>query len=91
MCEWLIEQGIEFEMHKPLANGRMCDFYFDGVYWEMDGMDRSPEYFAAKYGELPYVVVTPEDFRFRVERHMATAHAENGDPVVSIEPLGDES
>ena len=56
-------------MHKALANGRMCDFYFDGVYWEMDGMDRSPEYFAAKYGELPYVVVTPEDFRFRVERH----------------------
>ena len=73
MCEWLIDQGIEFEMHKPLANGRMCDFYFDGVYWEMDGMDRAPEYFERKYGELPFVVVTPEDFRFRVERHMATA------------------
>ena len=42
MCEWLIEQGIEFEMHKALASGRMCDFYFDGVYWEMDGMDRVP-------------------------------------------------
>jgi DNA-directed DNA polymerase III PolC len=91
MCEWLIDQGIEFEMHKPLANGRMCDFYFDGVYWEMDGMDRVPEYFAQKYGDLPYVVVTPEDFRFRVERHMATAHAENGDRVISIEPLGEES
>ena len=77
-------------MHKPLATGRMCDFYFDGVYWEMDGMDRAPEYFADKYGDLPYVVVTPEDFRFRVERHLATAHAENGDPVVSIEPLGEE-
>jgi DNA polymerase-3 subunit alpha len=89
MCEWLVDQGIEFEMHKALANGRMCDFYFDGVYWEMDGMDRSPEFFAAKYGDLPYVVVTPEDFRFRVERHMATAHAENGDPVVAIEPVGE--
>ena len=88
MCEWLIDQGIEFEMHKALANGRMCDFYFDGVYWEMDGMDRAPEYFAEKYGDLPHVVVTPEDFRFRVERHMATAHAENGDPIVSIEPVG---
>jgi hypothetical protein len=91
MCEWLIDQGVAFEMHKPLANGRMCDFYFDGVYWEMDGMDRAPEYFERKYGELPFVVVTPEDFRFRVERHMATAHAENGDRVVAIEPLGFES
>ena len=88
MCEWLIDEGVEFEMHKSLANGRMCDFYFDGVYWEMDGLDRAPEYFAAKYGDLPYVVVTPEDFRFRVARHLATAHAENGDPVVSIEPEG---
>ena len=40
MCEWLIEHGVEFEMHKSLSNGRMCDFYFDGIYWEMDGMDR---------------------------------------------------
>jgi DNA polymerase III alpha subunit len=89
MCEWLIALGVEFEMHKALPNGRMCDFYFDGVYWEMDGMDRSPELFAAKYGELPYVVVTPEDFRFRVERHLATTHVENGDPIVAIEPLGE--
>ena len=90
MAEWLIERGIDFEMHKALASGRMCDFYFDGVYWEMDGLDRAPEFFAAKYGDLPYVVVTPEDFRFRVERQLATAHAENGDPVVAIEPLGEE-
>jgi DNA-directed DNA polymerase III PolC len=88
MCEWLIALGVDFEMHKALPNGRMCDFYFDGVYWEMDGMDRSPEYFAEKYGELPYVVVTPEDFRFRVERHLATSHVENGDPIVSIELVG---
>jgi DNA-directed DNA polymerase III PolC len=90
MCEWLVEQGIEFEMHKPLATGRMCDFYFDGVYWEMDGMDRVDEFFAEKYGDLPYVVVTPEDFKFRVSRHLASAHAENGDPIVAIEPLGSE-
>ncbi|MBA3508480.1 MAG: DNA polymerase III subunit alpha, partial [Thermoleophilaceae bacterium] len=90
MAEWLIDRGIDFEMHKALSSGRMCDFYFDGVYWEMDGLDRSPEFFANKYDHLPYVVVTPEDFAFRVERHLATAHAENGDPVVSIEPLGEE-
>jgi DNA-directed DNA polymerase III PolC len=90
MAEFLIDRGIEFEIHKALGNGRMCDFYFDGVYWEMDGLDRTSEFFAAKYGDLPYVVVTPEDFRFRIERHLATVHAENGDPVVSIEPLGEE-
>ena len=89
MCEWLIEQGVEFAMHKVLASGRICDFYFAGIYWEMDGMDRSPEYFAAKHGDLPYVVVTPEDFKFVVESHLALAHAENGDPIVAIEPCGE--
>jgi hypothetical protein len=90
MCEWLIAQGIEFEMHKVLANGRICDFYFDGVYWEMDGMDRTPDFFAEKYGDLPHVVVTPEDFKFVVEAHLQKAHAENGDPIVAIEEYGDE-
>jgi DNA polymerase-3 subunit alpha len=90
MCEWLISQDIEFEMHKVLANGRVCDFYFDGTYWEMDGMDRVPDYFAKKYaGGLPYVVVTPEDFKFKVEHHLQGSHSENGDPIVSITPIVD--
>jgi len=89
MCEWLIEQGIAFEMHKVLGNGRICDFYFNGVYWEMDGMDREAAYFAAKYGDLPYVVVTPEDFKPVVLRHLGIAHAANGDVIVSIEPCGE--
>ena len=89
MCEWLVEHGIDFEMHKVLGNGRMCDFYFDGVYWEMDGMDREYAYFADKYGDLPFVVVTPEDFRPIVSRHLALEHAENGDPITSIEPCGE--
>ena len=89
MCEWLIAQGVEFEIHKALPNGRVCDFYFAGIYWEMDGMDRAPAYFADKYGDLPYVVVTPEDFRFVVEHHLSLAHARNGDPIISIEPWGE--
>jgi DNA-directed DNA polymerase III PolC len=88
MCEWLIEQGVEFEMQKALPNGRMCDFYFDGIYWEMDGMDRTRAFFAEKYGDLPFVVVTPEDFRSRVEAELGVAHAENGDPIVSIQGTG---
>ncbi len=89
MCEWLIEQGVEFEMHKVLGNGRICDFYFNGIYWEMDGMDREAAYFAAKYGELPYVVVTPEDFKPIVLRQLGVSHAMNGDAIVSIEPCGE--
>lgn len=90
MCEWLIEQGIDFEMHKVLDNGRICDFYFRGIYWEMDGMDRAPEYFVDKYGDLPYVVVTPEDFCSVVAGHLGLAHAVNGDPIVSIRQCGEE-
>ncbi|MFI5274807.1 MAG: OB-fold nucleic acid binding domain-containing protein, partial [Ktedonobacterales bacterium] len=89
MCEWLIAQGIQFEMHKVLANGRICDFYFNGIYWEMDGMDRDGGYFAAKYGDLPYVVVTPEDFKPAVLRHLGVAHTTNGDSIVSITPCGE--
>ena len=89
MAQWLIAQNIDFEMHKVLPNGRICDFYFAGTYWEMDGMDRVAEYFEAKYGDLPFVVVTPEDFKFRIEHHLQLAHAQNGDPIVSIEPCGE--
>src|SRR5262249_39966363 len=77
---------VELEMHKVLANGRVCDFYFNGMHWEMDGMDRGANYFAAKYGNLPYVVVTPEDFKQIVLRHLGVDHATNGDPIVSITP-----
>jgi DNA-directed DNA polymerase III PolC len=88
MCEWLIEQCVQFEMHKVLGNGSICDFYFNGVYWEMDGMDREAAYFAEKYGDLPYVVVTPEDFKPIVLRHLGVSHATNGDAIVSIELCG---
>lgn len=86
MCEWLISHGVQFEMHKVLRNGRMCDFYFDGLYWEMDGMDRTYQYFADKYGDLPFIVVTPEDYKAIVAKHLGLEHTENGDLIVSIEP-----
>jgi len=66
----------------------MCDFYFDGRYWEMDGMDRTRAFFDEKYGDLPYMVVTPEDFKLVVQRHWQMEHIENGDRIVSIEPFG---
>jgi DNA-directed DNA polymerase III PolC len=90
MCEWLIEQGIDFDMHRVLPNGRICDFYFEGIYWEMDGMDRTAEYFREKYGDLPHVVVTPEDFRYVIDGVLrGRDHVHNGDPIISIEPCGE--
>ncbi len=88
MCEWLIAQGIDFEMHRVLPNGHVSDFYFNGLYWDMDAMDRLPSYVAEKYGDLPYVVVTPEDFKFVVEHHLALQHDHFGDLIVSIAPCG---
>lgn len=91
MCEYLIENDVEFEMNKVLPNGRICDFYFDGLYWEMDGMDRTIEYFKEKYNEigLPFVVVTPEDYKQVIAQKTEIAHAENGDLIVSIEYWGE--
>ena len=51
-------------------------------------MDRTGAYFEAKYGDLPFVVVTPEDFRGVVSRHLELEHAQNGDEVVSIKEWG---
>jgi DNA polymerase-3 subunit alpha len=59
------------------------------MYWEMDGMDREAAYFAEKYAALPYVVVTPEDFKPIVLRRLGVTHAMNGDAIVSIEPCGE--
>lgn len=86
MAEWLIELGVDFEMHKPVGGGQ-CDFYFEGLYWEMDGMDRHVSYFERKYGDVPFVVVTPEDFRERVSEVLGLEHVRNGDMIVSIEPV----
>jgi DNA polymerase-3 subunit alpha len=91
MCEWLVELGISFEKEKLLPSGRRCDFYFAGIYWEMDGLDRAPEFFREKYGDLPHVVVTPEDYKLKIGAHLGLEHAENGDRVVSIEPWGWEN
>ncbi len=86
MAEYLIELGIPFEMHKPVGLGE-CDFYFDGIYWEMDGMDRDVSYFERKYGDIHYVIVYPEDYRERIEERLNIEHVRNGDLIISIEPV----
>lgn len=86
MAEFLIENSIHFEMHKPVGKGE-CDFYFEGLYWEMDCMDRHISYFENKYGNIPFIVVTPEDYQERIADVLKLEHVRNGDLVVSIEKI----
>lgn len=88
--EYLIKRGIEFEMHKPIVgtNGNMkfCDFYVDGLYFEMDGLNRGREYFVEhKYGDdIPFVYMTPQDFGDVIDEAIMSHHIENGDPIIEI-------
>lgn len=86
MAEFLIANDIEFEMHKLVGKGE-CDFYFAGLYWEMDGMDRHISYFENKYGDIPFVVVTPEDYMEKICTILEMEHVRNGDLIISIEPV----
>lgn len=86
MAEFLTESGISFEMNKLVGRGQ-CDFYFNGQYWEMDGMDRHISYFERKYGDIPFIVVTPEDYRERISTVLGLDTVRNGDLIVSIEPV----
>lgn len=86
MAEFLTENSIHFEMNKPVGKGE-CDFYFEGMYWEMDVMDRHISYFENKYGSIPFIVVTPEDYQERIADVLKLEHVRNGDVVVSIEKI----
>lgn len=90
LADWLIDNDVPFDAHKVLPSGRMCDFYIDGLYVEMDGMDRSLSYFEEKYSKhgLPFIVVTPEDYREILSAILKVMHVRNGDKIISIEESG---
>lgn len=89
--EYLLERGIEFELHKEIKDAkgetvRYCDFYVNGLYFEMDGLKRGREYFEEKkYGkDIPFVYMTPENFGDVIDEAIMTHHIENGDKIVEI-------
>lgn len=89
--EYLIKRGIEFELHKAiegeLSGGtKSCDFYVNGLYFEMDGLRRGRDYFVEnKYGkDIPFVYMTPQDFGDVIDEAIMTHHIENGDVIVEI-------
>lgn len=97
LCEavagnYLLARGVDFEIHKTFTsvNGttRITDFYADGLYFEMDGLRRGRQWFVDnKYGnDIPFVYLTPENYRDEIDAALMRHHIENGDPIVEIVP-----
>lgn len=90
--EYLLSRGVDFELHKPLINKdgqvKYCDFYADGIYFEMDGLRRGRQYFIDnKYGDdIPFVYMTPADYIDTIDAALMRHHVSNGDRIISIEP-----
>ena len=85
--EYLINRNIDFEFHKNLPGTlKYCDFYVDGLYIEVDGLNRGTQYFKEhKYGnDLPFVVVTPHDYIEKLDEVLTTQHIGNGDEIIEI-------
>lgn len=89
--EYLLSRGVDFELHKPIPNPvngtvRICDFYADGIYFEMDGLSRGEKWFRDnKYGnDVPFVYMTPEDYIEKIDAALTSIHVHNGDKIVSI-------
>lgn len=91
--EYLIARGVDFELHKQILGGvsdnpKYCDFYANGLYFEMDGLHRGRQYFIDnKYGnDIPFVYMTPFDYKDVIDEALMSYHVENGDMIVSITP-----
>ena len=89
--EYLIKRGVEFEMHKIIegnisGGAKVCNFYINGLYFEMDGLKRGRDYFVEnKYGkDIPFVYMTPQDFGDVIDEAIMNHHIENGDEIVEI-------
>ena len=88
--EYLLARGVDFELHKVVENPvtgthRVSDFYANGIHFEMDGMSRGAQWFIDnKYGDTPFVYLTPYNFVDKIDEALSSVHAKNGDKIVSI-------
>jgi DNA polymerase-3 subunit alpha len=90
--EYLIDRGVKFSLHKQLRGQGdhkhvFCDFYANGVYIEADGLYRGDDFFKnKKYGDdLPFLVLYPNDWKYKIDAMLMGDHVSNGIKVVSIE------
>ena len=87
---YLLDRKVEFELHKnvvsPQGRVKVCDFYANGIYFEMDGLGRGREYFVEhKYGkDTPFVYLTPDNYIDEIDAALMRHNIKNGDPIVAI-------
>ena len=89
---YLIARGAIFETNKTISSPDEdilgnADFFVNGTYFEMDSKGLGRQYLTdSKYGTVPFVYLTPENYRDEIDAALMTHHIENGDPIVSIRP-----
>lgn len=95
---YLIARGAIFETNKIISSPKeeilgTADFFVNGTYFEMDSKGLGRQHLIdSKYGTVPFVYLTPENYRDEIDAALMSRHISSGDKVVSITPpedLGD--
>lgn len=95
---YLIARGAIFETNKIISSPKeeilgTADFFVNGTYFEMDSKGLGRQHLIdSKYGAVPFVYLTPENYRDEIDAALMSRHISGGDKVVSITPpeiLGD--
>lgn len=90
--EYLISRNLKFEIHKPVTNtARTCSFYTDGLYFEIDGSNRGRKHFEEQYGEIPFVYMTPFNYKDVIDETIMKHHIQSGEKIVEIIPPKESS
>lgn len=89
---YLIARGVIFETNKVILSSSkevlgFADFCVNGTYFEMDSRGLGRQYLIEnKYGSVPFVYLTPENYRDEIDAALMGHHISSGDKVVSITP-----
>lgn len=93
--QYLKSRNIEFELHKELVGIKSdkiwCDFYTNGLYFEVDELNKGRDYFVKnKYGkDIPFIYLTQSNYMDVIDEAIMNYHIKNGDEVVEILPMTD--
>lgn len=89
---YLIARGAIFETNKIISSPKeeilgTADFFVNGTYFEMDSKGLGRQHLIdSKYGTVPFVYLTPENYRDEIDAALMSRHISSGDKVVSITP-----
>ena len=89
---YLIARGTIFETNKIISSPDEeilgnADFFVNGTYFEMDSKGLGRQHLTdSKYGTVPFVYLTPENYRDEIDAALMSHHISSGDKVVSITP-----